>query len=75
MTADPNKLARIMAHNITQSIADITQDEICFLVRSYIQLYNKLYHERIDEEDFLKKCCCFLKRYLVDNAVSLLRNK
>lgn len=54
-----------MARNITKTKADITKNEVCFLVRSYVKLHNKLYRIRIDEEEFVKKSCRYYEQFFV----------
>ena len=60
MVTDPNTLAEIFYNNIQQS--DITLDELRYLAKAYIALYNRLYDRSIDSDAFSHQVIEALKK-------------
>jgi len=60
MVTDPNELAEIFYKNIQKS--DITLDELRYLAKAYIALYNRLYDSSIDSDVFSHQVIEALKK-------------
>ena len=62
MVTDPNELAEIFCKNTQNS--DITLDELRYLAKAYITIYNRLYDRSIDSDAFSHKVIELLRKKL-----------